>query len=103
MRLELLASLERVLCYCHTGNTAVLAKSLMHPLGLSKAALKDGFPMLLPLFEQPTIRDAMKHGFVIDPRRWPLKNGYPAIASKKAQVLTYSMQHFLVSLSIPLL
>ena len=97
MRLELLASLERVLCFCHTGNTAVFATSLMHPLGLSKGALKDGFPMLLPLFEQRMIPLAMDHGFNIDPRKWPLKDGYPAIASKRAQVLTYSIKHFLVS------
>src|SRR6266571_5945657 len=97
MRIELLASLERLLCFCHTGNTAVFATSLMHPLGLSKGALKDGFPMLLPLFEQRMIPLAMDHGFNIDPRKWPLKDGYPAIASKRAQVLTYSIKHFLVS------
>ena len=97
MRLELISSLERILCFCHTGNTAVFATSLMHPLGLSKGALKDGFPMLLPLFEQPTIALARGHGFAIDARKWPLKEGYPAVASKRAQILTYSVRHFLVS------
>ncbi|KAH9022649.1 hypothetical protein EDB85DRAFT_1895171 [Lactarius pseudohatsudake] len=97
MRLEFLAALERLLCYCHTGNTAVLATSLMHPLGLSKGVLKDGFPMLLQLFSQPSIQWAVKFGLIVDPRRWPLqaKNGHPAIASKRAQILTYSMNHFL--------
>ncbi|KAI0281316.1 hypothetical protein BC826DRAFT_974771 [Russula brevipes] len=33
--IELVASLERALCYCHTGNAAVLATSLMNPLGLT--------------------------------------------------------------------
>lgn len=98
MRIELVASLERLLCYCHTGNTAVLATSLMHPLGLSRGVLKDGYPMLLPLFTHPTIRQAKEHGFLIDARKWPVKGMYPAIASKKAQVLTYSMTHFLVSI-----
>lgn len=98
MRLELIASLERILCFCHTGNTAVMATSLMRPLGLSKGALQDGFPMLLPLFAQPTINSAMLHSFNIDARKWPLKDGYPAIASKRAQVLTYSIKYFLVSL-----
>ena len=97
MRVELLAALERLLCFCHTGNTAVLATSLINPLGLSKGVLKDGFPVLLRTFQQPRIRCAMNSGFMIDPRRWPKKDGYPAIASKKAQVLTYSMNHFLVS------
>jgi hypothetical protein len=35
-------------------------------------------------------------GFRINPRRWPLKDHYPAIASKRAQVLTYSFSHFMV-------
>lgn len=101
MRVEFLAALERLLCFCHTGNTAVFATTLMHKLGLSKGALKDGFPMLLPLFaNKATILSAMEDGFKIDRRKWPMKNGYPAIASKRAQVLTYSMNHFLVSLPI---
>ncbi|KAI9430768.1 hypothetical protein H4582DRAFT_2103578 [Lactarius indigo] len=94
MHVELVAALERALCFCHTGNAAVLATSLMGPLGLSKGALKDGFPMLQDVFEHPTIGQAMEHGLVIAHRKWPLKNGYPAVASKKAQVLSYSMRHF---------
>ncbi|KAI9428293.1 hypothetical protein H4582DRAFT_2178227 [Lactarius indigo] len=94
MHVELVAALERALCFCHTGNAAVFATGLMGPLGLSKGALKDGFPMLQDLFEHPTIKQAMEHGLVIAHRKWPLKNGYPAMASKKAQVLSYSMRHF---------
>lgn len=100
MRLELVACLERLLCFCHTGNTSVFATSLMDPLGLSKGAIKDGFPVLLSLFDQPDIRNASKEGFTIDPRKWPTLKGrglYPAVASKRAQVLTYSSQHYLVS------
>jgi len=98
LNLELLASFERLLCYCHTGNTAVLATSLMHPLGLSRAALTDGFPMLLNPFQHPTIFLAIQNGLKIDPSAWPLKHGYPAVASKKAQIFTYSLSHFLVCL-----
>jgi hypothetical protein len=98
LRLEMLASFERLLCYCHTGNTAVFATSLMNGLGLSRGALKDGFPVILKMFEQPSIVVSKDHGFKIDPKRWPVKNGFPAIASRKAQVLTYSESHFLVSL-----
>ena len=97
LRLELLACFERLLCYCHTGNTAVLSTSLMHPLGLSRGVLQDGFPILLRGFEQPSIFLAKEHGFRISPAAWPLKNGYPAVASKRAQILTYSESHFLVS------
>lgn len=95
-RLELLASLERILCFCHTGNTAVFATSLMNGLGLSKGALCDGFPMLHRIFKQSTILSAMNEGFNVDPRTWPIKDHYPAVASKRAQVLTYSFSHFMV-------
>ena len=98
LNLELLASFERLLCYCHTGNTAVLATSLMHPLGLSRATLTDGFPMLLNPFQHPTIFLAIQNGLKVDPSAWPLKNGYPAVASRKAQIFTYSLNHFFVSL-----
>jgi hypothetical protein len=96
LRLELLASLERVLCFCHTGNTAVFATSLMNGLGLSRGALKDGFPMLHRIFEEGTVSSAMNHGFKIDARQWPMKDGHPAVASKRTQVLTYSLAHFMV-------
>jgi hypothetical protein len=98
-RLELLASFERLLCFCHTGSTAALATSLMKPLGLSLGAIMDGFPMLhQKIFEQPTILSAMKSGFRVDARAWPKNPKYPAIASKRSQVLTYSLSHFMVSL-----
>ena len=97
--LELLASLERILCYCHTGSTVAFATSLMNGLGLSRGAVSDGFPMLhAGIFEQPTIISAMKKDFVVDPRRWPLKDKYPAVASKRTQTLTYSLTHFMVSI-----
>lgn len=98
-QLELLASLERLLCYCHTGNTTVFATTLMNQLGLSRGALIDGFPVLHPIFQHPTLLSAMNSGFIVDPRRWPknLKDNYPAIASKKTQMLTYSLSHFMAS------
>jgi hypothetical protein len=98
-RLELLAALERTLCFCHTGNTAALATSLMNPLGLSRAVVRDGFPMLHKTFTQPAISSAMERGFQVDKRVWPMKGGFPAIASKRAQILTYSLGHFMVSRS----
>ena len=75
----------------------MFATSLMNGLGLSKGAVYDGFPMLHHIFDLPSLMSAMTNGFQVDPRRWPLKDGYPAIASKRAQVLTYSMAHFMVS------
>ncbi len=96
--LKLLAALERILCFCHTGNTAILATSLMNPLCLSRAVIKDGFPMLCKVFIQSMISSAMKHGFEIDRRDWPLKDGYPAIALRRAQILTYSLDYFMMHL-----
>jgi hypothetical protein len=90
MCLELVACLERALCYCHTGNASVFATSLMRPLGLSKGAIKDGLPVLLNIFDN-TAKDVC-----IDPNKWPLKGHYPAMASKRAQVLTYSTKHYMV-------
>ncbi|KAH8982112.1 hypothetical protein EDB86DRAFT_3086416 [Lactarius hatsudake] len=94
LKLELLAALERTLCYCHTGNAACLATTLMKPLGLSQGLIKDGFLMLFPVFKEKNILEAMKRGFQVDERKWPLKNRHPAIASRKAQEVTYSVQHF---------
>lgn len=95
-RLELLASLERLLCFCHTGNTVVFTTSLMNPLGLSRGVLKDSFPMLKLIFTKPTNLLAMMDGFDINPRCWPKKDGYPAMSSKRAQAVTYSLGYFMV-------
>src|SRR5882757_10353984 len=94
---ELIACLERLLCFCHTGSTKVFVSSLMGPLGLSRSALADGFPMLnVSIFAQSTLLSAMNLGFEIIPGRWPKVDGHPAIASKAAQVFSYSLQHFIV-------
>ena len=53
--------------------------------------------MLLQVFEQPKILMAMDEGFHIDCRKWPLKDGYPAVTSKHTQVLTFSLSYFEVS------
>lgn len=99
MCLELVACLERVLCFCHTGNTAVFATSLMDPLGLSRGAIKDGFPVLLNIFDKDLVT-ASKEGFCIDANKWPIKGHYPAVASKQAQTLNYSINHYMVRNSL---
>lgn len=100
-RLELLAAIERVLCFCHTGSTAVFATSVMSTLCISRSAVADGFPMLWKVFKQPNVTFATRFGLNVDPHKWPMKDGYPAIASKRAQVLTYSLPHFMVRPSRP--
>lgn len=98
-RLELLACLERTLCFCHTGSARSLATSLMGPLGLSRGLITDGFPVLLQTFPEKALTKARDAGFAVDPRKWPTKDGHPAVASKRAQELTYSLSHFMVSFS----
>ncbi|KAF8263447.1 hypothetical protein EI94DRAFT_1703978 [Lactarius quietus] len=72
------------------GNAAVLATSLMHPLGLSKGIVEDSSPMLLDtIFEQRPIASAMRTGFKINMRDWPKKDSYPAVASKQVQEVSY--------------
>src|SRR6266436_4431341 len=95
--LKLITTLKKVLCFCHTSNAAILAISLMNPLGLSRGALIDGFPMLHDVFSCPSISHAIDNHFKIGLRAWPLKDGYPAIAFRRAQVLTYSLDYFMVS------
>jgi len=68
----------------------------MHPLGLSRGVLKDGFPTLLRLFQKP-IEKAVAHGLTIDPKAWPQKDGYPIAPSQKAQIYSYSSGFFLIS------
>ncbi len=100
-RVELLASLERTLAFCHTGNVAVLATSLMGPLRLSRSVVTNGFPYLdATIFHHQSITSAMTYGFEILPQKWPMKGLYPAVASRRTQVLTYSLKHFMVSLSL---
>ena len=97
MRVELIACLERALCYCHTGNASVFATTLMNPLGLSRGAKTDRFPVLMDIFKEPTILGASYNGFTIDPHKWPPRGCHPpAMASKRAQVLTYSTKHYMV-------
>src|ERR1700761_2591284 len=102
MCLELVACLERVLCFCHTGNTSVFATSLMDPLGLSRGAIKDGFPVLLNIFDKDLVT-ASREGFCIDANKWPIKGRHPAVASKRAQILNYSTKHYMVRNSPQLL
>ena len=83
-----------LLCYCHTSNVSVLAISLMDLLRVSRGILKDGFPVLMPLFQQRLIIDAIKTEYKIDPECWPVQKGYLAVMSKRCQELTYNEKHF---------
>lgn len=49
---------------------------------------QNSFQMLLPLFKQGDICSATTNRFQIDAQKWPTKNHFPAVASKRAQILT---------------
>ncbi|KAG2029044.1 hypothetical protein BDR03DRAFT_1018980 [Suillus americanus] len=90
---ELCSVLERALAYAHTGNSKVIATSLMRPLWLVKSLLEQGLPTFAPsvrFSHTPCVPVA------ISPSEWPtLTNmNVPAIASKRSQILTYGNDHF---------
>jgi hypothetical protein len=46
LNVELCAILERALNYMHSGNTKVIATSIMNPMFIGRALIKDGLPCL---------------------------------------------------------
>lgn len=96
--------LERALNFMHTGNTAVISTTVMNPLWIGRAILKDGFPCLNP--EKVQIINHKR--VIIHPLQWPLNASLntPHSSSRRAQVLTYGESHynvceFYLSLIIP--
>jgi hypothetical protein len=85
---ELCSVLEQSLNFSHTGNTRVLATSLMDPLWVSKALIADGIPAFSPAVDfalsgnrEPYIR--LSH--------WPIARSTSkfALASKRLHLLNY--------------
>ncbi|KAG1823912.1 uncharacterized protein BJ212DRAFT_1327078 [Suillus subaureus] len=65
---ELCSVLERALAYAHTGNSKVIATSLMRPLWLVKSLLEQGLPTFAPsvrFSHTPCVPVA------ISPSEWP--------------------------------
>ena len=93
---EMIAIVERLLNFAHTGNAAVLPSTLMKHLTISQAILKHGFPYvpktLLSFTGSRNLRPTM------DVAQWPLRPGdkRPMVASQRAQELTYGRAHFTV-------
>jgi hypothetical protein len=95
---ELASVLERALNFMHTGNTAVIATTVMNPLWIGRAILKDGFPSLNP----SKVRIHGSEYIQIDKKQWPtdLTMGNPHSSSRRAQTLTYGESHFSVCESL---
>ncbi|TFK59557.1 hypothetical protein BDN72DRAFT_905733 [Pluteus cervinus] len=86
---ELVAVLERTLAYAHTGNTKVLASSLMRPMWLVISLFKQGLPVFAPAIQ-------FTERFIHVPLgAWPHgDDGMPASASMRAQVFNFEDQQF---------
>lgn len=87
--------LERALAMAYTGDARVITKDLMGPFGLKRSLLELGLPSIIKAINfDKSISSSFSH----HPASWPLDlNNNPAIASKRAQILTYGDAHFTVS------
>ena len=93
--LEILACLERAQAFAFTGDSRLIISTLMTPFCLKKSLLEQGLPSLARTI---TFNKNLAKYFTIHPDHWPCtKEGEPGIASKRSQVLTYGLPHYLVS------
>jgi hypothetical protein len=92
MMVEFCSVLERALNFMHTGNTAVIATTVMNPLWIGRAILKDGFPCLNPLI----VHIINSKHVQINALHWPqdLSQNKPHSSSRRSQLLTYGESHF---------
>ncbi|KAF8422582.1 hypothetical protein L210DRAFT_931249 [Boletus edulis BED1] len=92
--IEMVAMLERVLNFGHTGNAQVLVKRLMDRAWLSLGLLMDGFPCISPDF---IAYETLGTKTVIPVKnKWPVDpcTRRPLTASKRVQQLTYGDLHY---------
>ncbi|KAH7904419.1 hypothetical protein BJ138DRAFT_1166511 [Hygrophoropsis aurantiaca] len=91
---EITAVLERTLAYAHTGNTKVLTNGLMKPLWLVKSLVNNGMPTFSPAVRFSAIEGSPPVFHEL--KDWPIVkgDGCPALASTKAQLITFGQQHF---------
>lgn len=92
MMVEFCSVLERALNFMHTGNMAVIATTVMTPMWIGRAIVKDGFPCLNPKIVQIV---NSKH-VQIDALQWPQDHTRkrPHSSSRRSQMLTYGESHF---------
>lgn len=92
MMVEFCSVLERALNFMHTGNMAVIATTVMTPMWIGRAIVKDGFPCINPMIVQII---NSKH-VQIDALQWPQDRNRrrPHSSSRRSQILTYGEPHF---------
>jgi hypothetical protein len=93
--LEVTGLLERTLAFAYTGDARVITKDLMEPFGLKRSLIEHGLPCIL---KSLNFNKAISQLFAHNATMWPLtrKTKEPAVSSKRAQMLTYGEDHFLV-------
>lgn len=93
---EFCSVVERGINYMHTGNTAVIATTVMNPLWIGRALVKDGFPSLNSDF----VDIANPEYIQIKGDQWPFNKRLhrPHSSSQRSHLLTYGESHFNVSL-----
>ena len=92
--IEFMAVLERCLNFCHTGNAICLSQGLMRRTSTTNALLEGYMPIFLGVL---CIGSQSNIAPIIRLESWPTdKNGFPLVASKRAQTLTYGDAHWQV-------
>jgi len=93
--IEVVSVLERALAMAYTGDARVIVKDLMVPLGLKPSLLELGLPSITRLIRFDVDKT---EPFTHNRGNWPLtKRREPAVASTRAQTLTFGSDHYLVS------
>jgi hypothetical protein len=93
---EIMAILERAMAYMFTRDARVIVKSLMGPLGLKRSLLELGMPAIMTAI---TFDDQSMNAVSFKKANWPLTDRKaPAIASGRAQCLSYGEEQFKVSI-----
>ncbi|KAI1783804.1 hypothetical protein LXA43DRAFT_1102094 [Ganoderma leucocontextum] len=90
--LEMIAVLERLLNFCHTGLAKALTHTLMKRLWPTRAVLDGYYPFFWPGL---SFSSAAPTRPVLNLARWPLdiKTGKPLCASLRSQEFTYGAAH----------
>jgi hypothetical protein len=92
--IEIISSLERALAMAFTGDARVIVRRLMGHFGLRTSLLEQGLPTLTRAIDwNNPVLDTFTQ-----PKHWPTtKDREPAEASKRCQMATYGLEHWLVS------
>ena len=95
LNVELCAILERALNYLHSGNTKVIATSIMNPLWIGKALIEDGLPSL-----NPNVVRFSATSWEVNGEHWPTHRatGTPLSAAKCVILFNYGANVYNVSI-----